>query len=91
MASEAGCGGEGGILKTWMRECWWREEGMEAELLEEEEMMNVAWKSLEAMCLHSSMHGNKWPCPKAGTTQISSFDIFLNLSKALIFRSFEAL
>lgn len=41
-----------------------------------EEMMKVDWKSLEAMCLHSSMHGNKWPCPKNGTTQISLLDIF---------------
>ena len=51
---------------------------MEVERLEE--MMKVDWKSLEAMCLHSSMHGNKWPCPKNGTTQISLLDIFHNLS-----------
>jgi hypothetical protein len=49
---------------------------MEEERLEE--MTRVVLKPLEAMCLHSSMHGKRWPCPKKGRTQIS-LDIFGNV------------
>jgi hypothetical protein len=34
MASEAGCGGEGGISKTWMRECWWSVENLNLMIME---------------------------------------------------------
>jgi hypothetical protein len=56
-----------------MRGCWVKVEGMETERLEEK--TRVVLKPLEAMCLHSSMHGRRWPSPKKGATQIS-FDIF---------------
>lgn len=55
---------------------------MEEERLEE--MTRVVLKPLEAMGLHSSMHGKRWPCPKKGTTQIS-LDIFgILLLKVLV-------
>lgn len=34
--------------------------------------MRVALEFLEAMCLQSSMHGKRWPCPKKGTMNISA-------------------
>ncbi|KAF5477872.1 hypothetical protein F2P56_004481 [Juglans regia] len=76
MGSDPGWGGGGGgdgISKTWSRETWRKEEGTEEERLEE--MRRVVLKSLEAMCLQSSMVGKRWPCPKKGTAQIS-LDIF---------------
>lgn len=77
MGSDPGCGGGGGedeSSKTSRRGWYWRkEEGMEEVRLEE--MKRVVLKSLDAMCLQSSMHGKRWPCPKNGTTQIS-LDIF---------------
>lgn len=48
--------------------------GIEEERLEE--MIKVVLKLREAMCLDSSMHGKRWPCPKNGITHISlSLDI----------------
>lgn len=69
-------GGDGeadGISVIWTSGYWRREEGMEEERLEG--MRRVVLKSLEAMCLQSSMVGKRWPWPKNGRTHIS-LDIF---------------
>lgn len=40
-----------------------------------EEITRTTLKFLDAMCLHNSMEGRRWPCPKKGTTRTSA-DIF---------------